>query len=122
MANLKEHAGWGFGSGIVTYAVMCRYYKRPFDFGEMLVCAVVATVTGLVPDVVEPALDPNHRSFAHSVTAGSGIVGLAMSSCGVENKNWDEWYKILGAAATAGYISHLVLDGCTPRGLPLLSK
>jgi inner membrane protein len=122
MANFKEHAGWGVGVGIATYAVICRYYKRQFDFVEMLVCAAVATVAAVVPDVIEPALDPNHRSFAHSVAAGSGLLGLAVDRCGADNTQWDEWYKILGAVATAGYVSHLVLDGCTPLGLPLLSN
>jgi inner membrane protein len=120
MANLKEHAWLGAGTGILTYAILCHFYERSFDFGEMLGCAAVGTAAAVAPDIVEPALHPHHRSFAHSLVAGSGLVRLAISFCDAENYDWDEWHKILWGVATAGYLSHLVADGCTPRGLPLL--
>src|SRR5271170_4014702 len=66
MANLKEHGWLGAGTGVLTYILMCRYYDRPFDFGEMLACAAVSTATAMVPDILEPALSPNHRNVAHS--------------------------------------------------------
>jgi membrane-bound metal-dependent hydrolase YbcI (DUF457 family) len=120
MPDLKQHVALGAGAGIVTYAVMSHYYKRQFDLGEMLVCAAFGTAAALVPDIIEPALSPNHRSFAHSLAAGCGLIRLAVDQCGAENQDWDQWHKILWAVATAGYLSHLVADGCTPRGLPLL--
>ena len=40
MANLKEHAWLGAGTGVLTYILMCRYYERPFYFGVMLRCSL----------------------------------------------------------------------------------
>lgn len=71
MASLKEHAWLATGTGVLTCILMCRYYDRSFDFGEMLGCAGVSTVAAMVPDILEPALSPNHRNVAHSFVAGS---------------------------------------------------
>jgi len=121
MANFKQHACFGAAAGALTYIGMCKYYKRNIDFGEMLACAGVGTVASMIPDIIEPAITPNHRSLAHSVTAGSALLRFATDRCCTENRNWEELQKILWASATAGYLSHLVADGCTPRSLPLLS-
>jgi len=122
MANLKEHAWIGAGAGVLTYAILCHIYERRFDFGEMLGCAALSTVAATVPDVIEPALHPHHRSFAHSLVTGSSLVRLAIGFCDPENDYWNPWQKTLWASATAGYLSHLVADGCTPHGLPLLGS
>ena len=122
MASLKEHAWLGAGTGVLTYILMCRYYDRSFDFGEMLGCAAVSTAAAMVPDILEPALTPNHRNVAHSFVAGSGLLSFARHRCGADNRDWEELQKILWAAATTGYLSHLLADACTPRGLPLLGK
>lgn len=122
MANSAEHAVAGGAVGLGMYLALCRYYKRQPKLGEALICTGVAIVTAGVPDLIEPALHPHHRQFAHSVTAGGLVTKLALAKCGIENELWDEFQKILAAAAVAGYVSHLVLDGCTPHGLPLLGK
>ena len=121
MANIREHAWIGAAAGAVTYAAMCRYFNRPFDLGEVFWCAVVSTASSMIPDIIEPALTPNHRSIAHSVTAGSALLRLATDRCSIDNRDWQEFDKILLASATAGYLSHLIADGCTPRSLPLLA-
>jgi len=83
----------------------------------MLACAAIATAAALVPDIIEPALNPDHRSFAHSLAEGFGLVRLVTDHCGAENQDWDEWHKILWAVATAGYeILHTLL--CAPDGPP----
>jgi inner membrane protein len=122
MANMKEHAWIGAGAGVLTYITMCRYYERPLDLGEMLGCALMSTAAAMVPDILEPALNPHHRNFAHSVVTGSALARFATDRCRVDNRDWEEFQKILWASATAGYLSHLVADACTPRGLPLLCR
>jgi inner membrane protein len=122
MANLKEHAWIGAGVGVLTYAIMRDIYERPFDLGEMLMCAALSTVAATVPDVIEPALHPHHRSFAHSFVTAAGLLRIAVGFCDPNNSDWDPWQKTLWASATAGYLSHLAADGCTPRGLPLLGS
>jgi hypothetical protein len=99
---------------------MCRYYNRRVDLGELLLCAGAGLLSGGVPDVLEPALHPHHRQLAHSVTVGGLLAKFGVERCSFKNGEWDQFHKILAAALIAGYISHLVADGCTPRGLPLL--
>jgi hypothetical protein len=91
MASLKEHAWLGAGTGALIYILMCRYYDRSFDFGEMLGCAAVSTTAAMVPDILEPALSPNHRNVAHSFVAGSGLLSFARNRCGVDNRDWEEF-------------------------------
>ena len=120
MANFNQHLGIGAATGAVTYLAMCKYLDRPFDLGEMLGCMAVSTAAAVVPDIVEPALTPNHRGFAHSLVTGSALARVAWDRCGDQNQDWEQFEKILFASAAAGYLSHLVADGCTPRSLPLL--
>lgn len=122
MPNAAQHGLIGAAAGGATYVLMCRYYKRQLDFGEFLVCAGAGLLSAAVPDLLEPALHPHHRQLAHSVTTGGLLAKYASIMCCAENGTWDEFRKILVASAIGGYISHLVADGCTPRGLPLLGK
>src|SRR5271168_5125752 len=122
MARMTEHVWIGAGAGVLTYIAMCAYYDHPFDFGELLGCAVVSTAAAIVPDIIEPALNPHHRSIAHSLAAGCTLLHFGADRCFASNRDWEELQKMLYASATAGYLSHLVADGCTPKGLPLLSN
>ncbi len=105
---------------------------------------------GMLPDVLEPAIHPGHRSVAHgaapavtlgvpasrhldswqvSLRAGADRQGaLAMQSQSTLARLWHAFLELLlrlaaGALAGAlgGYGSHLVLDAFTPRSLPLIA-
>ncbi len=122
MPNAAQHGMIGAAAGAGTYWLMCRYYNRQPDLGELLVCAGAGFLSAAVPDVLEPAAHPHHRQLAHSATVGTALVKYAMTMCCAENVKWTPEQKTLVAALVAGYVSHLVADGCTPRGLPLLGK
>lgn len=107
---------------------------------------------GKLPDMLEPAIHSWHRSMAHSVTTGAAVVGAAatgvqswQASCRAKSDAWAQrrldpgltpadrvlavvaeiaWRIAAGMpiGAAAGYISHLVLDGGTPRGIPLVVR
>jgi len=72
----------------------------------------------LGPDLLEPASDPNHRQFFHSVAmlavlAVGGIKLLSDPSLGEEEE--------LGLlAASVGYASHILMDGLSPKSVPLI--
>lgn len=120
MANAAQHGLIGTATGVGTYLFMCRRLARKVDFGEMLLCAGLGLITSAVPDIVEPALHSHHRQFFHSVTAGSVLTGFALNRCSHNNELWDDFTKILAAVAVTSYLSHLVADLSTPRGLPVL--
>ena len=102
------------------------------------------------PDVLEPAVCPNHRQLAHSVTTGSCVLtyaaqavpewesywrGVAINTRGLrldpmtpvqdlfslQARELLAWLFVgLSSGVAAGYLSHLALDGFTPAGLPLV--
>jgi membrane-bound metal-dependent hydrolase YbcI (DUF457 family) len=103
-----------------------------------------------LPDFIEPATSSYHRKFFHSYTWGLAVVGgtvqtevtpaqffrnaaAAMQKQAAElsangqpaaAERFAEFYFHFIAGAIkglpAGYLSHLVCDATTPRGLPLL--
>jgi membrane-bound metal-dependent hydrolase YbcI (DUF457 family) len=91
--------------------------------GKPFVNASIAALATNLPDLIEPASNPHHRQFFHSIAFGS-IVAAA----GFKLYQWqpeEEWEKILRQillAGCGGYLVHLVADSFTPRGLPLLGK
>ena len=73
---------------------------------------------GALPDVIEPALSPRHRSTAHSwatlgLLASGGVFVL-------QHETMHPWLKVGLLAAGAGYAMHLISDAETPMGLPLV--
>jgi membrane-bound metal-dependent hydrolase YbcI (DUF457 family) len=141
-------------AGVLTGAGLAAYRAREQKLLDILLEAVGGGVGGYfggrLPDIIEPALWPGHRQFAHSVTAGTGIIvgfnellemwekWCRSKSQYFSNRNDVETMNLLrrvlyaflemlfriGAGTLsglgAGYLSHLVLDGQTPNGLPLL--
>ena len=75
-------------------------------------------IAGVLPDIVEPATNPNHRSLFHSITL------LAMVAYGNkkvwESQNLTEDQKLIVSMLSAAYGSHLVSDSGTPKSIPFL--
>lgn len=88
-----------------------------------VVAPALGAFFGKLPDVIEPAFHPNHRQFFHSTLTFSAI-GLGTYKA----YQWEAetgFEKILrGVMLIAGcsYLSHLVCDSTTPKGLPLIGK
>jgi membrane-bound metal-dependent hydrolase YbcI (DUF457 family) len=86
-----------------------------------MLCVGAAVTGGLAPDILEPAVSSHHRSIAHSLAGGLSLANYSQKWCCREHEDCDEFSKILFACFAAGYFSHLALDLCTPRGLPLVA-
>ena len=121
MPNAAQHGAIGAAAGAATYLGMSKFYNRPVDLGELLLCAGAATLAAALPDLFEPAFCPNHRQFAHSITAIGLLAKFAYEKCG-RKCEWEAFQKIFWACIVAGYVSHLVADALTPRGLPVVGK
>lgn len=148
--NAKVHVPAGAISGLLYGATRPGQTE---DYGA-LVEWIGATIGGglgaLVPDLLEPAIHPLHRSTAHSYVAMSGVIwmdsqlqqwqikirekALEYRRCRELSQNgfgsFLFWmgemlcfaFAGLIAGILAGYVSHLVLDLVTPAGLPLLAR
>ncbi|MCW4005243.1 MAG: metal-dependent hydrolase [Candidatus Bathyarchaeota archaeon] len=116
--NLKNHAICG---GLVSgafYLFYKLYKNQEINFWEMLAVGAVGAAVAVLPDVIEPATNPNHRSVFHSGTT-LGLIALGNNKILQTEQlteNQKAWLLSLGLA----YSSHLVLDGTTPKSIPLL--
>ena len=147
MPGRATHSWVGAAAG-ATAAV---YRVRDMPADQVLAAALGGVlggwIGGVAPDVVEPATNPNHRGFAHSVSVGGALAYVPTTAvaawCTAKAAAWDQsacvlpvgapersqaelkawlWRAAAGTAIgmVAGYASHLLLDARTPRGLPLL--
>ena len=78
----------------------------------------VAGLSGVFPDILEPATNPNHRKFMHSAMAS--LLSAYGGYGGIHNSNISSELKETILAASIGYTSHLLLDSRTPKGLPIV--
>jgi inner membrane protein len=120
MANITTHMYVGGAAAAITYLAMCKYYRREPTFVEGLTFSFAGVLSSVAPDMLEPALNPNHRQFCHSFTAGILLLNGSTKTCSYTNDKIEEPTKILMACIFNGYLTHLFLDGCTPMGLPAL--
>jgi len=124
MPRYKEHlVVAALTSGIVRTVMELQQNPR-IKVGELIIksvsSAVVGGIGGVLPDLIEPAVDPNHRGAGHSVVAG-GMLASAHRRIWA-NPDIDPWFKQIVTDLAVGYGTHLVLDAGTPRGLPLLMR
>jgi membrane-bound metal-dependent hydrolase YbcI (DUF457 family) len=81
MANFKKHLEIGAIIGTITAIVLSlvRYFKEhrrkpDYCFGfwkfiqAVLAGCALGALSGIVTDKIEPATNPNHRGFFHSIT------------------------------------------------------
>jgi len=87
------------------------------DWGKVALFSAAGGVIGALPDIIEPALHPNHRSVFHSVCCGGAVTYGAFGEH-TERLHEDDRHAVqMGALA---YLSHLALDAGTPKSLPFL--
>ena len=78
MANRTEHLKFGALSGPAYGLVTSAAAGRSFPIPEAVGFSISATLGAALPDVLEPAYHPNHRSTFHSLLffgAAAFIVG-----------------------------------------------
>jgi hypothetical protein len=146
MPNRKAHVLAGTVTGLVAAAIDIPSFLTPAERMLFLAGAAVGgAVGGRLPDVLEPASSPHHRQACHGIVPVGTVavfigetlseivkdlLGRAQSGRSdtrgsnvppIERAVWvfaAGFVKGLGP----GYLSHLVLDGCTPCGLPLFGR
>ena len=92
--------------------------QEPPSLEGILLSLAGGAFAGLLPDFLEPATNPNHRSLFHSVAS---VLFLINVNCKVwQDENLDEIQKLALSLFSAAYGSHLVADSTTTKGLPLL--
>lgn len=119
--NGKQHRqiGAAFGASYTVVKYFIEKQDNPelrFPWGDLLLNTTFGCLLGNLPDWIEPATNPNHRQFFHSLTAA---VGVGYGAFGKHSETWsDEVKKPIQATALA-YISHLVADSSTAKGIAI---
>lgn len=118
MANSNVHLLVGAGVSAGVYLGFCRLTKRDPTLLGALAAGATGAVIALVPDILEPAIHPNHRAFFHSFAAVglSAYVGLGQ----LDGPRLSQDDKLVALLVSLAYISHLLLDGFTPKSLPAI--
>jgi len=119
MPNAAKHR---LGAAI-TVGLISAYseHQKGQNTAKPIAHAALAAACGTLPDIIEPAVNPNHRQFFHSL-GFAGMMGYGLYKL----YKWepeDEFDKFLkGAALVAGgaYLTHLAMDATTPKSLPII--
>lgn len=118
MGDKSEHGFLGALIGLVTYGLYKSKNNAPLTIQGVLGSLLLGGFVGVLPDILEPANSPNHRSFFHSRTL------LAMLIHGNkkvwESQNLTENQKLIISMLSTAYGSHLLSDSSTPKSIPFL--
>ena len=116
MASAKQHALIGTGVGAVSWLLYCKLVDRPVRVGEVLLGAGVGMIGGLLPDLLEPAIHPNHRRFFHSYAVTALLADA--NHCVSQQTQMPAERRAAIHLISLGFLSHLAADAHTPKGLP----
>lgn len=88
-----------------------------------LASGALAGMLGSLPDWIEPASNPHHRQFFHSVVFLGGVAYVTYRIYRWQPVTpWQQLTKWLGIVAGGAYMAHLACDARTSRGLPMLGR
>ena len=119
--NAAEHR---IGSAVLLGSLAATFSKRP----EEVVPNTLAACAGghcfaTLPDWIEPATNPHHRQFFHSLLASVALgYGLYKLYQWEPKTQTQELCRMLGFIAGGAYLIHLAFDATTKRSLPVLGR
>lgn len=135
MPNGIVHKSAGAILGPLVYLAIQNnmQQKEKVDLGELLLSSGIGLSTARIPDILEPAIHPNHRAFYHSLAfAGiTGFVGfkalpdlnvhrLERKSLGIQLWSKYEILDVIIVIGAGSILLHLIMDGFTKKGLNII--
>lgn len=112
-----------YAAAVAFAAAHARWQPEEHWSKHPLVAACIGAGCGTLPDLLEPATNPNHRQFFHSVafTVVLGGVAYKVYHWQPETEGEQILRRVLLIAGCA-YFVHLLADATTPKSLPLLGR
>jgi len=120
--NRSAHQAISALSGIATLVAFDNQPDKQSIAHNPVIATSLATLGGMLPDKLEPAsLGPHHRRFFHSFVS-MGLVGYGVYKAykWEPQTELDKCLRIAVIMIGVGYLSHLIADSSTPRGLPII--
>ncbi len=120
MACAAEHAQFNFFA-VMTATAIVQSRDGAANDGTPLAMGAAAALMPSLPDVLEPAVNPNHRKFFHSVVFAL-LIGQGMHKAYKwdAKSDWERIVRVLLLAGGAAYLAHLARDAFTAKSLPLI--
>lgn len=107
--------------------------NKQLDPSHLLLSTGTGAAVSRLPDILEPAVHPNHRAFFHSFAFGAvlgfGAVRIVKKikekraqrrAIGIEQISGSEIFLGLLLIAIIVFLLHLLMDGFTKKGLPFI--
>jgi membrane-bound metal-dependent hydrolase YbcI (DUF457 family) len=116
--DTSEHGILGALVSLGQYEAYKRLKQENLTVQGVLGSLVLGGFAGILPDLIEPPTNPNHRSFFHS-SALLGMLAYGNKKVWESPKLTDD-QKLLVTLFSAAFGSHLASDSITPKGIPLL--
>lgn len=118
MSDGKTHFKAGVIASIISYAQGKKSRNETTDLGELLAVGLFGGAAAMLPDIIDPPTNPNHRSIGHSMVVSGLLIPKLMNRIN-ENNQMTPKEKDFFKSIVMGYTSHFLLDARTPAGLPL---
>ncbi len=120
--NAKQHACLGLlaGGGYTFLKYLWEKSNEPntnFPWRQLAINMGLGLAFASLPDWIEPATNPNHRKFFHSLTT-AGLVGYGMF--GKHTRNVDVNLQDSVRSIGLSYLCHLAADATTPKSISLI--
>lgn len=147
MPRKNQHIGIALFAQLAVEVLKPSALEGDDRFWDVVGACLGASFGGVLPDVLEPALSPNHRQFAHGIIPAVAVLhfgkGAHCEGCdslycwareaprpsvGViaPADSTPRWLRFVIAGffrgVPVGYLSHLVADFGTPCCLPLVGR
>lgn len=120
MASGTTHS---FVGGLSGFTVALCSQGDDESLVKPIVGTALGTAFGKLPDILEPATNPHHRQFFHSIATFMALgYGVKKAYEWKPQDKLEECIRFALLCAGVGYISHLVLDASTARSLPMIGK
>lgn len=88
-----------------------------------VVAGCLASLLGTLPDLIEPATNPNHRQFFHSIVFATAVgYGIYKAYKWQPESQLEQIIRGLILITGGAYLAHLAMDFTTAKGLPLVGK
>jgi membrane-bound metal-dependent hydrolase YbcI (DUF457 family) len=119
MARRITHMAIGASITLTLYIIYNKLIKKKeLTLGGIAGSLGIGIIGGTFPDSVEPATNPNHRHFFHSIAFSLAIILgrkklYEILGLNEEIKRYFDWFL-------SAYGSHLICDAQTPKGLPFV--
>lgn len=113
MPDFATHACVGALAGGSANAISSFRTVGKIDGNSIFFGILGGVAGGVLADILDPATSPNHRGFFHAIMP-TAFVYVKTDFSAVEDLRLQAFFRGL----LYGYLSHLVLDARTRKGLP----